>query len=154
MNFEITGKLVERYDTHVVNDRFRKREFVLEVTEEVNGNSFVNYAKMQLVQNKTEVIDRFELGDMLRVNFSIKGNRYERDGKVSYFSNLDAWRVEKADLNANNGSNGGYSNNAGGWNYGSNSGGGQASNAASSGQPSYQNPAPANTGDSQDDLPF
>lgn len=37
MNLEITGKLVEKYDTQTVNDRFRKREFVIEVTEEVNG---------------------------------------------------------------------------------------------------------------------
>src|ERR1043165_3962738 len=104
MNLEITGKLVEKYDTQVVNDRFRKREFVIEVTEEVNGSAFTNYAKMQLVQNKTDIIDRFQIGDSLRVNFSIKGNRYERDGKVSYFSNLDAWRIEKADASQNNNS--------------------------------------------------
>ena len=62
MNLEITGKLVEKYDTQAVNDRFRKREFVIEVTEEVNGSAFTNYAKMQLVQNKTDIIDRFQIG--------------------------------------------------------------------------------------------
>src|ERR1043165_6786582 len=121
MNLEITGKLVEKYDTQVVNDRFRKREFVIEVTEEVNGSAFTNYAKMQLVQNKTDIIDRFQMGDMLRVNFSIKGNRYERDGKVSYFSNLDAWRIEKADVNANpNQGNSGYNQGSSGYNQGNN----------------------------------
>ena len=167
MNLEITGKLVEKYDTQVVSDRFRKREFVLEVNEEVNGNVFTNFAKMQLVQNKTDIIDRFEIGDMLRVNFSIKGNRYERDGKVSYFSNLDAWRVEKADANASPNANAGYAN-QGGWNNNQQQqgGGGSWNNNSNSGnannwnnnptpaQPAYLNPAPANTPDAADDLPF
>jgi hypothetical protein len=174
MNLEITGKLVEKYDTQTVNDRFRKREFVLEVTEEVNGSAFTNFAKMQLVQNKTDIIDRFQIGDSLRVNFSIKGNRYERDGKVSYFSNLDAWRIEKADAaGSNSGGNNNYNaggnynnnNNGGGnnWNNGggNNNGGNWNNNQGNGGN----NPAPAfqntNSGggnfgstESADDLPF
>ena len=169
MNLEITGKLVEKYDTQTVNERFRKREFVIEVTEEVNGSAFTNYAKMQLVQNKTDIIDRFQLGETLKVNFSIKGNRYERDGKVSYFSNLDAWRIEKADANANannnQGSNnynqgGNYNNNnsGGNWNNNnsSNGGGNWNNNTGNSNSNAFQG---ANTGnfsnaESADDLPF
>lgn len=178
MNLEITGKLVEKYDTQTVNDRFRKREFVLEVTEEVNGSAFTNFAKMQLVQNKTDIIDRFQIGDTLRVNFSIKGNRYERDGKVSYFSNLDAWRVEKADAAGNN-NGGGYNNNSNSNNYGGNNNGGGNSNwnngnnnsgggnwgnnnqNSGNNAPAYQNSNSGNGGgnftpaaESADDLPF
>ncbi len=150
MNLEITGKLLEKFDTQVVSDRFKKREFVLEISEEVNGNVFTNYAKMQLVQNKTEVIDRFEIGDMLRVNFSIKGNRYERDGKVSYFSNLDAWRVEKADTS--NTQNPAYNNNQSGW---SNNANPAPNNWNTNPTPGFQqNPAPANAPEPADDLPF
>jgi hypothetical protein len=164
MNLEITGKLVEKYDTQVVNDRFRKREFVLEVTEEVNGSAFTNYAKMQLVQNKTDIIDRFQIGDTLRVNFSIKGNRYERDGKVSYFSNLDAWRIEKADAAANN--NGSYSsannynnsNNGTNWNNNANSNNNNSNSGNNwnnnPGQPAYQNAGNFGNADTPDDLPF
>ena len=129
MNLEITGKLIEKYDTQVVSDRFKKREFVLELVEEVNGSPYTNYAKMQLVQNKCEILDRFNAGDMLRVNFNIKGNRYEKDGRTSYFSNLDAWRLEKADAAAA-GNNGGNNYNNAGANYnngnsgGNNNGGG------------------------------
>src|SRR6186713_1941583 len=106
MNLEITGKLVEKYDTHIVNERFKKREFVLELVEDVNGSPYTNYAKMQLVQNKCDILDRFQIGDTLKVNFNIKGNRYEKDGRTSYFSNLDAWRLDKVDPNAPQG--GGY----------------------------------------------
>jgi hypothetical protein len=83
-----------KYDPVQVNDKFKKREFVLELAEEINGNIYTNFAKMQLVQAKCEIIDRFREGDMVKVSFNIKGNRWERDGKVNYITNLDAWRIE------------------------------------------------------------
>ena len=30
--------------------------------------------------------------------FNLKGNRSERDGKVNYFTNLDAWRIESVNM--------------------------------------------------------
>ena len=94
MSLEIIGKLLVKYDPVQVNDKFKKREFVIELAEEINGNIYTNFAKMQLVQTKCEIIDRFKEGDMVKVSFNIKGNRWERDGKVNYITNLDAWRVE------------------------------------------------------------
>lgn len=97
MSFEITGKLIMANDTQQVSDRFKKREFVLEINEEVNGNVYTNYAKMQLVQNKCEILDNFNVGEDLKVSFNIKGNKWERDGNVNYITNLDAWRIERAE---------------------------------------------------------
>ncbi len=96
MSFELTGKLVAINETQQVSDRFKKREFVLEISEEINGNVYTNYAKMQLVQNKCEIIDNYHIGDTVKVSFNIKGNKWERDGNVNYITNLDAWRVENA----------------------------------------------------------
>lgn len=94
MSLEIKGRLAIKYDTQQVSEKFKKREFVIELQEEINGSLYTNFAKMQLVQNKCDIIDRFFPGDMLKVNFNIKGNKYERDGKVTYITNLDAWRIE------------------------------------------------------------
>lgn len=176
MNLEITGKLVEKYDTQNVSDRFKKREFVLELVEEVNGNPYTNYAKMQLVQNKCDILDRFNVGDNLRVNFNIKGNRYEKEGRTSYFSNLDAWRLEKADaatMNQNNGggynnqnqggynngggNNGNWNNNQGGnggWNNNNGGGNGGFQNQNNGGGNNYQQPQSAPASNTTDDLPF
>ena len=96
MSLEVTGKLLVKYDAQQVNDKFRKREFVLELSEEINGNVYTNFAKMQLVQAKCDILDRFNEGDTVRVNFNIKGNRWEKDGKVNFITNLDAWRIENA----------------------------------------------------------
>lgn len=94
MSLEITGRLVEKSDTQQVSEKFKKREFVIEISEEINGNIYTNFGKFQLVQNKCDIIDRFIPGDTLKVNFNIKGNKWERDGKVNYITNLDAWKVE------------------------------------------------------------
>ena len=143
MSLEVTGKLVVKFEPQQVSEKFKKREFVLVLAEEINGNIYTNYAKMQLVQNKCDIIDRFKEGDLVRVSFNIKGNKWERDGKVNYITNLDAWRVELASSTpANNGNQQGspaYSN-AGG-----NSGGSCNYNSA----PNY-NPSP----ETIDVLPF
>jgi hypothetical protein len=143
MSLEVTGKLLVKFETQQVSDKFKKREFVIELAEEINGNVYTNFAKMQLVQNKCEIIDRFKEGDAIKVSFNIKGNRWERDGKVNYITNLDAWRIEHA--GAATGNNGGqgtpsYSNTGG-----NNSGGNNNFNATAN-----FNPSP----ETVDDLPF
>jgi hypothetical protein len=96
MSLEVTGKLLVKYDTQQVNDKFKKREFVVELAEEINGNLYTNFAKLQLVQSKCEIIDRFNVGDLIKVSFNIKGNSYvdKKDGATKYITNLDAWRIE------------------------------------------------------------
>ncbi|MES2701212.1 MAG: DUF3127 domain-containing protein [Bacteroidota bacterium] len=94
MSLEVTGKLLVKFETQQVSEKFKKREFVIELAEEINGNIYTNYAKMQLVQNKCDIIDRFREGELVKVSFNIKGNKWERDGKVNYITNLDAWRIE------------------------------------------------------------
>lgn len=98
MSFEITGKLIAKYDTQQVSDKFKKREFVIETSNEVNGNIYREPIKMQVVQNKCEILDRFKEGDDLKVTFNIKGNSYvdRKDGQTKYIVNLDAWRIESA----------------------------------------------------------
>jgi hypothetical protein len=96
MSFELTGKLIEKFETQQVNDKFRKREFVVESRNNVNGNEFVEQIKFQLIQDRCELIDLMEINDEIKVNFNLKGRRWERNGQVNYFTNLDAWRIEKA----------------------------------------------------------
>jgi hypothetical protein len=96
MTFDLEGKLTEKYDTKEISDRFRKREFVLEAQENNPTFDRVNYVKFQLTQDKCELLDQYNVGDNLKVSFNIRGNRWEKNGNVSYFTNLEAWRMEKS----------------------------------------------------------
>jgi single-stranded DNA-binding protein len=102
MALEVIGRLIEKTPTMQVSERFKKREFVLDITEEVNGNSYPNFAKLQAVQNRCELLDSFNEGDMVKVSFNIRGNKWEKDGKVNYITSLDAWRIERANAGENN----------------------------------------------------
>ena len=73
MSFEINGRLAEKYETQKVSDRFQKREFVLEVkSSSATGFEFVDFIKFQSTQDKCSMLD-----------------------DLSYFTNLEAWRIEK-----------------------------------------------------------
>lgn len=103
MSYEITGKLITKFDVVQRNENFRTREFVIEKTDDANGRSFTNYVKFQCVQDKTAMPDRFSIGDEVKVQFNIKGSRWEKDGRTNYITNLDAWRMESIKLAQDNG---------------------------------------------------
>jgi hypothetical protein len=105
MSFEVTGKLIAKYDIVQRTESFKTREFVIEKTEDINGRSIVNYIKFQCVQDRTAIVDRVNTGDDIKVYFNIKGSKWEKDGKTNYITNLDAWRIEQILQNAAKGGN-------------------------------------------------
>ena len=98
MSFEINGTLVEKYSEVEVSNKFKKREFVISTTERNNGFEFTEYIKFQLTQDRCGLIDPFNVSDNLKVNFNLKGRKWEKDGTVTYFTNLEAWKIEKTSM--------------------------------------------------------
>jgi hypothetical protein len=98
MGFDVTGKLVAKFETVQRTETFRTREFVIETSEDINGRVITNYIKFQSVQDRTSLVDRFNIGDTLKVHFNIKGTRWEKNGNVNYITNLDAWRIEQVSM--------------------------------------------------------
>ena len=94
MNFELTGKIFEIYPTQQKTEKFKSREFVLKVSKEIGDRSITDYVKFQTTNDKCDVLSRYKVGDTATIHFNIRGNKWEKDGKVSYFTNLDAWRIE------------------------------------------------------------
>lgn len=87
MSFEVVGKLHKKFDTENKTDTFQAREFVIEV----DGN-YPQFVKFQLVQDRCSLVDNYEEGEMINVHFDLRGREW--NGK--YFTNLNAWRVDKA----------------------------------------------------------
>jgi hypothetical protein len=95
MSFEIEGKLIEKFDEVQVSDKFKKREFVIETsTSGSDGSIYTEEVKFQLTQNNCEKLNYSKVGDNVEVKFNIKGRRWEKEGKTSWFTNLDAWFVK------------------------------------------------------------
>ena len=98
MSYELTGKLIAKFDTVQRTATFKTREFVIEKSEDIGGRVITNYAKFQCVQDKTNMPDRFAIGDTVKVSFNIKGTKWEKNGQVNYITNLDAWKIETVNM--------------------------------------------------------
>ena len=92
MAYDVTGRLHDIFDEQQVSEKFRKREFVLEVQE----GQYPEQIKFQLVQDKTALIDPYKVGDEVKVTFNLRGRGFNKNGQMLYFTNLEAWRVEPA----------------------------------------------------------
>ncbi len=95
MGMEISGKLHVINEAQQVTERFRKREFVLELSENTRFPQFVIF---QLTGDRCGRIDDFEVGNEVRVEFSLRGREWKSPrGEVKYFNSLDVWNIERAD---------------------------------------------------------
>ena len=95
-SFELSGKLIEKYDVQQITDSFKKREFVVEVFKEISGNTYSDMIKFQITQDRVNIIDQLQVGNDVKVSFNIRGSKYtsKKDGTTGYITNLEAWRVE------------------------------------------------------------
>lgn len=90
---EITGRLKTVNPTEKVSDRFQKREFVL-TTE--SATPYPQHVQFQITQDKCGIMDKFKIGEELRVHFNLRGREWNGPQGVKYFNTLDAWRVERS----------------------------------------------------------
>jgi hypothetical protein len=95
MSYELTGTLVFKTETQQRTEKFKVRDFVVEVTEEVKDKTYSQLIKIQASNERTAVLDDINIGDEVKVHFNLRGSKWEKDGKTSYFTNLDAWKIEK-----------------------------------------------------------
>lgn len=143
MALEVSGKLINVQPVQQVNDTFKKREFVIEITEQSpSGMTFTNYASFQLVQDRVTAIDSFQPGEEVKVSFNIRGNKWEKDGVVRYITNLNAWRIERADQSLQQQAPP------------QNQGFGQPQNPPAGSTPPPAQPFGGNPGNDESDLPF
>jgi hypothetical protein len=83
------GKITEIMPTVQVSDSFKKRNFVLNDEHDKHPQEIL----FQLNQDRVELLDAFKVGDIVEVEFNLKGKRWEKDGKVSYFNTLEVWKI-------------------------------------------------------------
>ena len=89
---EITGTLKVKFDTQKVSDRFQKREFVL--TTEAN-TLYPQHVSMQVTQDKCTILDQYNVGEELKVQFNLRGREWNGPQGIKYFNTIEAWRIEK-----------------------------------------------------------
>lgn len=89
---KVTGTLKVKKDTQVVSEQFSKREFVLTVVD----GAFSNDILIQLTKDKCNLLNAFNIGDLLEVDINLSGKCWlNPQGEEKYFNSLNAWKVTK-----------------------------------------------------------
>ena len=88
---EITGKIKQIGKTQTFGEKgFRKREFVITTEEQ-----YPQHIPMELVQDKCELIDKFSVGQFIKVGINVQGREWtNKDGELKHFLSLQAWRID------------------------------------------------------------
>ncbi|MFK8083865.1 MAG: DUF3127 domain-containing protein [Granulosicoccus sp.] len=98
MGYKAEGKIEKIFDTEQKSASFTAREFVIEVAD----GQYPQMVKFQLVQDKCTLIDDYNEGEQIEVEFDLRGREW--NGK--YFTNLQAWRISRAGEGEGGGSGG------------------------------------------------
>ena len=89
----ISAKITEIFETAKVTDSFKKREFVVEYSENPKYPEFI---KFELIQDKCDLLDSYSIGEEVEISFNLKGRKWtDPQGTVKYFNTLQAWKLEK-----------------------------------------------------------
>jgi len=87
----VKGKLHLKGETQQISQKFAKREFVIE-TEDKYPQKVI----LQLTQDKCGLLDAYEVGDAVDVDFNLRGREWTPPkGEVKYFNTLEAWRFNR-----------------------------------------------------------
>lgn len=149
MAMETTGKLHTIFDTKQVSERFSKREFVVELTD---NPKYPQTVLFQLTGDRCSQLDSLQVGDQVQIEFSLRGREWRSpSGEIKYFNTLDVWRVEAARAGRGRGREdsrgGGYAPRGGG--------GGGGGGGFDRGAPMLDyEPRPSDLGNRDEDIPF
>ncbi len=69
---------------------FKKRELVLTTEEQ-----YPQHVLVEFVQDKTDLLDRFEVGQEVKISINIRGREWvSPQGETKYFNSIQGWRIE------------------------------------------------------------
>lgn len=92
MGIDTKGTVLAIFETKQVSERFTKREFVVETAD---NPKYPQPILFQITGDKTSQLDGVNVGDEVRVDFSVRGRAWKSNsGETKYFNSLDVWKVE------------------------------------------------------------
>lgn len=90
--YEANGKIKLINETQSFASGFTKREFVVTTAHD----KYPQDLKFEVVKDKCALLDAYEVGQDVHINFDIRGNEY--NGK--YYVNLSCWEIKSTGNNA------------------------------------------------------
>lgn len=92
---EVIGSIIHIGNTEVVGSAgtFKKRLLVVKTDEQ-----YPQEVPIDFVQDKCDILDKYTIGQSVKVGINIRGNSY--NGK--WYCSLNGWRIDKEDATSVN----------------------------------------------------
>lgn len=91
-NTIIKGRVSVIGATQQVSDKFTKRDFVIETTDQ-----YPQLISLQVTQDKCGLLDTIRLGSEITAHVNIRGRKWtDKEGVDKYFNTLECWKIEAA----------------------------------------------------------
>ena len=88
---EIKGKIKKILETVEISERFRKREFIIEYS---NNPEYPQSIQFEMIQDRCELLDQFKEGQQVEIFFDLRGREWTSpQGEIKYFNTLQAWKI-------------------------------------------------------------
>lgn len=89
---QIHGIIKSINETQVVSEKFKKREFVLEID---GHTQYPQLIPLEFQQEKVTLLNTRTIGEDVSVDFNLKGRQWTNtQGEVKTFLTLHAWKIE------------------------------------------------------------
>ena len=94
MSQDVTGKIYQINETQQITEKFSKREFVLELS---NNPAYVEKVLFTLTRDKIDSINEYKVGDTINVKYNLKGREWTSpQGDVKFFNTLEVWNISSS----------------------------------------------------------
>jgi hypothetical protein len=89
---KVTGKVHSIGKEQILSDKFKKREIVIEMTE----NNYKNHRVIQFTNERTGLLDNAKQGMEVSININLKGRLWTgNDGVEKCFNTDEGWSIEQ-----------------------------------------------------------
>ncbi|QQV90518.1 hypothetical protein Danklef1_37 [Polaribacter phage Danklef_1] len=91
MKGTIVAQITQIAETQKIGENnFRVREFLLKTVEE-----YPNFYKAQVTGEKTDILEDFKPGDVVKMKCNLKGREYQnKELQYDVFMSLNVWTIE------------------------------------------------------------
>jgi hypothetical protein len=88
---EIKGKIILIGATETLGKDFKKREVVIETTEE----QYPQKLKVEFIKDKCSALDGYKVGDNVVIGINLRGNEY----KGKFYVSIQGWKINRVGAN-------------------------------------------------------
>ena len=86
---ELNVKIHSIGETQNVSATFSKREFIVETQE-----TYPQYLLLQVVKDKCNVLNNFQVGQLVSVSINLKGRLWtDKEGVEKCFNTIECWKI-------------------------------------------------------------